>query len=214
MVESIFFFFFRPFLRRRRAWNQSLRIRGKPTLQRRRKMASPIPQIKKILFTTDLSQEAGHAFDYAVGLAGQYGAGLTILFVMEDTPQVHGQDFKDFLGEARWAEVRKSLEAEARQILIGKKREAAMIREALEKMLASAQDRLQSPPRPADEIVVTRGDVADCILNEARSRRVDLIVMGYHTKGRLEAALAGSVSRSVLRRADVPVLLVRLPEGR
>jgi nucleotide-binding universal stress UspA family protein len=38
--------------------------------------------------------------------------------------------------------------------------------------------------------------------------------MGYHTKGRLEAALAGSVSRSVLRRADVPVLLVRLPEGR
>lgn len=175
-------------------------------------MAAPIPQIKKILFTTDLSKEAGHAFDYAVGLAGQYGAGLTILFVSEDTPQVHGQDFIDFLGEARWAEVRKSLEAEARQILIGKKREAAMIREALEEMLASARGRLQNQPRPADDIVVTHGDVADCILNEARSRHIDLIVMGYHTKGRLERAVAGSVSRSVLRRADVPVLLVRLPE--
>jgi nucleotide-binding universal stress UspA family protein len=36
--------------------------------------------------------------------------------------------------------------------------------------------------------------------------------MGYHAKGRLEAALAGSVSRSVLRQVDVPVLLVKLPE--
>jgi nucleotide-binding universal stress UspA family protein len=176
-------------------------------------MASPIPQIQKILFTTDLSKEAGYAFDYAVGLAGQYGAGLTILFVMEDTPQVHGQDFIDFLGEARWAEVRKSLEAEARQLLIGKKREAAMIRQALEEVLASAQGHRGGENRPADEIVVTRGDVADCILSEARSRRIDLIVMGYHTKGRLEAVVAGSVSRSVLRKADVPVLLVKLPES-
>jgi nucleotide-binding universal stress UspA family protein len=41
---------------------------------------------------------------------------------------------------------------------------------------------------------------------------VDLIVMGYHPRGRLEEAIVGSVSRSVLRRTQVPVLLVRLPE--
>ncbi|HSO63140.1 MAG TPA: universal stress protein [Desulfobacterales bacterium] len=39
-----------------------------------------------------------------------------------------------------------------------------------------------------------------------------LIVMGYHPRGRLEEAIIGSVSRSVLRRSKVPVLLVRLPE--
>ena len=60
--------------------------------------------------------------------------------------------------------------------------------------------------------MVTRGDVVEGIVNEARSRQIDLIVMGYHAKGRMAAAVAGSVSRSVLRRANVPVLLVRLPE--
>jgi nucleotide-binding universal stress UspA family protein len=37
--------------------------------------------------------------------------------------------------------------------------------------------------------------------------------MGYHARGRLEAAVSGSVSRSVLRKVHVPVLLVKLPEG-
>lgn len=176
-------------------------------------MASSNPQIRKIMFTTDLSKQAQQAFDYAVGLASQYGAGLTILYVMEDTPQVHGEDFKDFLGEKRWAEIRKSHEEEVRRILIGKKREGAMIRQALEEMLVSAQDHLGGTNRTSDEIVVTRGDVVDGIVNEARSRQIDLIVMGYHAKGRLEAAVAGSVSRSVLRKVDVPVFLVKLPEG-
>jgi nucleotide-binding universal stress UspA family protein len=177
------------------------------------KMTPYNPQIKKILFTTDMSRQAAQAFDYAVGLASQFGAGLTTLYVIEDTPQVHGQDFRDFLGEKRWAEVRKSYEEDVRQILIGKKREGAMIRQALGEMLASAQDRLGGHNRTSDEIVVTQGDVVDCIVNEVRSRQIDLIVMGYHAKGRLEAALAGSVSRSVLRKVEVPVLMVKLPEG-
>ena len=62
-------------------------------------MEPAIPKIKKILFTTDLSKQTHHAFNYAMGLAIQYGAGLTILFVMEDTPQVKSQDFEDFLGK-------------------------------------------------------------------------------------------------------------------
>lgn len=176
-------------------------------------MAASIPQINRILFTTDLSKQAGYAFDYAIGLSSQYGAGLTILFVMEDNPQIRSQDFKDFLGEKRWAEVRHSLEDEARQILIGKKRESDMIRQTLEEMLAAAQGRLGASTRPPDRIVLAHGDVVECIVNETRSNQIDLIVMGYHPKGRLEEAVTGSISRSVLRKAEVPVLLVRLPEN-
>ncbi len=174
-------------------------------------MASSIPQIKRILFTTDLSKQAGYAFDYAVGLSSQYGAGLTILFVMEDNPRVHAEDFKDFLGETRWAEVQKSHEDEVRQTLIGKKREGDMIRQTLEEMLAAAQGHLGGQSRPTDRMVVARGDVVESIVSEARANQIDLIVMGYHARGRLEEAVAGSVSRSVLRKVDVPVLLVRLP---
>ena len=40
-----------------------------------------IPEIKKILYTTDLSQNARYAFGYAASLANRYDAGITILHV-------------------------------------------------------------------------------------------------------------------------------------
>ena len=79
-------------------------------------------------------------------------------------------------------------------------------------MFASTQKDFKAPGVMAEEIVVTQGDAVDCILQEVETRACDLIVMGYHPRGRLEEAIVGSVSRSVLRRSKVPVLLVRLPE--
>ena len=43
-----------------------------------------IPPIKKILYATDLSENARYAFGYAVSLANQYDAKITILHVLED----------------------------------------------------------------------------------------------------------------------------------
>jgi nucleotide-binding universal stress UspA family protein len=87
-----------------------------------------------------------------------------------------------------------------------------MIREALNDMVTAAQQEMPEGRLQPEEIVVTQGDAVDCILAEAEGRGIDLIVMGYHARGRLEEAIVGSVSRSVLRRTRVPVLLVRLPE--
>jgi len=171
-----------------------------------------IPQIKKILFTTDLSQQTRHAFNYAMGLASQYGASLTILYVMEDVSLPQSTQLQSFFGDKRWEELRKSHEQEARQVLIGKKREGVMIREALGELLTAAQKDLHEKNQRSDEIVVIQGETVDCIMAEAEGRQVDLIVMGYHPRGRLEEAIVGSVRNSVLRRAHVPVLLVRLPE--
>jgi nucleotide-binding universal stress UspA family protein len=171
-----------------------------------------IPQIKKILFTTDLSQQTRHAFNYAVGLASQYGASLTILYVMEDISPTQSANLQGFIGNERWEELRQSQEQDIRKMLIGKRREGIMIREALGEMFTAARKDLREKNLRSDEIVVTQGDAVDCILAEAESRQVDLIVMGYHPRGRLEEAIVGSVSRSVLRRTKVPVLLIRLPE--
>jgi nucleotide-binding universal stress UspA family protein len=175
-------------------------------------MSQQIPQIKKILFTTDLSKQTQHAFNFAVGLANQYGAALTILYVMEDISPTQSANLQGFIGDERWEELRQSHEQEIRQILIGKKREGSMIRQALGEMFTAAQNHLPEKNLRSDEIVVTQGDTVDCILQEASARKADLIVMGYHPRGRLEEAIVGSVSRSVLRRTHVPVLLVRLPE--
>jgi nucleotide-binding universal stress UspA family protein len=171
-----------------------------------------LPKINKILFTTDLSKETRRAFDYALSLALQYRASLTILYVMEELKPAQGASLQGFLGEERWKEIRAGQEEEVRQILIGKRREGAMIREALGEMFAAAQKDLAGADLKTDEIVVTQGDPVECILQESEARGCDLIVMGYHPRGRLEEALIGSVSRSVLRQAKMPVMLVRLAE--
>ena len=42
-----------------------------------------IPKIKKILYATDLSENARYSFRYAVSLSHQYDASLTIFHVLE-----------------------------------------------------------------------------------------------------------------------------------
>lgn len=175
-------------------------------------MSLQLPQIKRILFTTDLSQQTRHAFNYAAGLAHQYGATLTILYVMEDIPVPQSANLQAFIGGDRWKELQKSQEQHVQQVLIGKKREGAMIREALGDMVAATQKELSEKNLRSEEIVVTQGDPVDCISQEAEARQVDLIIMGYHPRGRLGEAIMGSVSRSVLRRSKIPVLLVPLPD--
>jgi nucleotide-binding universal stress UspA family protein len=175
-------------------------------------MGLQLPRIKKILFTTDLSSQTKHAFNYATGLAHQYGATLTILYVMEDIPVPQSTNLKAFIGSDRWKELEKSNVEHIQQVLIGKKREGAMIREALGDMVTATQRELTEKDLRSGEIVVTQGDPVDCISQEAEARQVDLIIMGYHPRGRIGEAIMGSVSRSVLRRSKVPVLLVPLPD--
>ena len=64
-----------------------------------------VPEIKKILFTTDLSKNSRHAFDYAVSAADRYGASITILHVMEEISPSANVHLKNFIGEEDWQEV-------------------------------------------------------------------------------------------------------------
>jgi nucleotide-binding universal stress UspA family protein len=60
--------------------------------------------------------------------------------------------------------------------------------------------------------VVLPETVADAILERARAGKADLIVMATHARGPLSRLLAGSVADELIRRAGVPVLLVRESE--
>lgn len=59
------------------------------------------------------------------------------------------------------------------------------------------------------ERVLLRGRAASTILEEARSFRPDLIVVGSRGHGRFETMLLGSVSAEVVDHAPCPVLVVR-----
>lgn len=170
-----------------------------------------IPDINQILFTTDLSRNSRQAFPYAVSLAHRYGARLHILHVMEEVSHSAEARLKDFIGEERWQEIKGGQEEEARKILIGKKREGSMIRDALDDFCQLIQAESEVDLE-IDQINVVRGYVVDEILSEAQRIDCDLIVMGYHVRGKLGEAVLGSTTRKVLRRSRIPVMMVQMVE--
>ena len=69
-----------------------------------------IPEINKILYTTDLSKNARYAFGYATSLANSYGAGITIFHVLEDRSAYQDSLVINIIGGKRWNELRKNNE--------------------------------------------------------------------------------------------------------
>ena len=173
-------------------------------------MELPSVTIKKILYTTDLSWSARYAFSYALNLAGHYQASLVILHVMEEVPDLDRR-ITGYISEKDWAEIQARNEDEARQQLIGKRRDSGMIRDVLNKFYENALSETDTKTFGSDEIVLERGNAVQKILEAARNRKCDLIVMGTHGQGTLTDAMLGSTAQRVLRRSPVPVLVVRLP---
>ena len=96
--------------------------------------------------------------------------------------------------------------------MIGKQKEGAMIRESLGEFCERIGSDLGEVDFKPEEIVVARGNVVDEILAEVQSRGCQLIIMGYHIRGKLGEAVLGSTTRRLLRRSKIPVMLVQLVE--
>ncbi|MGD9032173.1 MAG: universal stress protein [Desulfobacteraceae bacterium] len=160
-----------------------------------------IPEIKKILYTTDLSENARYAFSYAMSLANQYGAGITILHVLESSPSSESL-VTNVIGKERWNELRKDNEQEV----------VNTIKKRLENFCEEVTREVPECPFITDEIIVKIGNPADEILNLVESRDYDLVVMGAHGHGFLGSAMMGSISRRVVRHSKQPVLVIRLPK--
>ena len=159
--------------------------------------ALTIPEIKKILYATDLSKNARHAFVYAASIAHRYGAGITILHVLEAPPMsVY------FLGE-QWEEIKEK----------NVKKAITEVNTRLDKFRANMSTEFASHPFTIDDIVVKTGIPEEHILREAEEGDFDVVVMGTHGHGAFADAMMGSTARRVLRRSQKPVLVIRLPEG-
>lgn len=161
-----------------------------------------IPEIKNILYTTDLSENARYAFSYAASLANRYDAGITILHVLEDISPTADSLVVSIIGKEKWNELRGNNEKEVLDT----------IKSRLTSFCEDVQAELPSCPFITDKIKVTIGQPVDEILQEVENNDYDMVVMGAHGHGALADALMGSVSRRVVRRCMKPVLLVRLPE--
>ena len=82
-------------------------------------MTLPKINIKKILYATDLSENARLAFAYAISLANSYRAGLTILHVIAEQTDLE-ERIAGYVSDDVWAQIKQRHFDEAREALIGK----------------------------------------------------------------------------------------------
>ena len=174
-------------------------------------MDLPTVDVKKILYATDLSSNARFAFAYAVSLADLYNASITFIHVLPEVPDMLDKGVIGYISEERWEEIKSQHIEEARQAIIGKRRDHLAIRDALHQFSEDVRESRSGEGFVTDDIIVVRGNPVEEILKYSEERNCDLIVMGTHGQGTLADAMMGSTARRVLRRSTKPVLVVRLP---
>lgn len=155
-----------------------------------------LPQIKKILYATDLSENSSYAFLYAIDMANKHDAKIVILHAVEPIPgyaQVYVDD-KDEFKRKQHDEMAQSIEKHLQGFC--KKAEAQTGAPCVELV---------------SKIIVTAGHPPEEILNAAEKEGCDVIVIGSHGKGFLTHAFLGSVSNAVLHRTQKPVFTIPLP---
>jgi len=162
-----------------------------------------LPDIKKILYATDMSPNARYAFGYAASLANQYDAKITIIHVVEELSPTAQLLIGDIIGEKRWSSIR----GEKEQSVI------TAIRGRLENFCESFYHQMPQCRLAVARVMVETGPAVGRIIEAAESTDADVIVMGSHGQGVLQEVMIGSTSRRVLRRCKKPVLVVRLPEN-
>jgi nucleotide-binding universal stress UspA family protein len=169
-------------------------------------------KIKNILYTTDLSDNARYAFSYALSLANLYGANLILLHVLPETPGLVDKSVVGYIGEEQWEAIKQNHFQDAKEALIGKRRDHTVVNEIIDQFRKDAKAGLGSHSIPSDEVMVKKGNPVEVILETADENNCDLIVMGTHGQGSLADAMMGSTARRVVRRSKQPVLVVRLPD--
>ena len=162
-----------------------------------------IPEIKNILYATDLSDNAVHAFSYAAAISNRFGAKICIVHVLEELSQNSNALVAQMLGEDKWAAVRTQNIQKVRDT----------IAERLDAFCGQMAAEFKACPFIVDRVIVERGVPVETILQVAGKTNSDLIVMGSHGHGIVADTMMGSTARRVVRRSALPVMTIRLPAG-
>lgn len=145
---------------------------------------------KNILVPHDFSPAARRALDLALDLAALTGGRVTLLHV---SPIPHGLRVDSKIvpdGAAEPVRIDEYMTSAARRKL---------------------EEQLSGRPSAGILAVAAEEDPAGAILAHARSIGADVIFMGTHGRSGVRRLLVGSCAERVLRRAEVPVLVVRDP---
>ncbi len=140
-------------------------------------------KIKKIVVPVDFTKSTKKLVEYAQYMAQDLRADIDFVHVVADYPE-------DAMVGAPFAKDYQETES-------GKARE---------KMANLVDDTNRVCPGCNGEVVY--GKPIDCIVEFAKGKDADLIILGTHNAKGLEKIILGNVAEHVLRKADCPVLIM------
>lgn len=156
------------------------------------------PKIEKILFATDLSENAEHAFTYAAAMAEAFGARVTVLHVIGKMPPNAELLLVSFLGYRDADELGEKSEAELIEAL----------KNRIERFCAETGDQMPECRFALDEVLVEPGEAAERILHHVGTGRYDALVLGSSGRGLVREAIMGGTSRKVISSSPIPVFVI------
>jgi nucleotide-binding universal stress UspA family protein len=147
-------------------------------------------KITNVLVATDFSDTSESALNYGREFARTFGATLHVLHVVENAlmlvgPEAVGVDF---------AKLQSELESRAESTL---------------KRIVTTEDREQL--KAVTTVRAGRSPAVE-IADYAKTKGIDIILMGTHGRGVMGHLLMGNVAEKVVRIAPCPVLTVHHPE--
>jgi nucleotide-binding universal stress UspA family protein len=147
----------------------------------------------RILVAVDGSDASRQGLSSAIEVAAEQRAALFVLHVVEGMP-------------ASWSNyVDREFRPTRMELLL------QGLRASGQRLLDDARALAQRHGQPTELLLVdARGRTfADVTLAEARRIGADVVVLGTHGRDGMSRLVKGSEAESLLRRSDVPVLLVR-----
>ena len=141
--------------------------------------------VQHVLVPMDFSATADRALEYAIALAQQLQARLTLLHVLDITPMTI-----DEMTAGVVTTYLDDLETDAQHLL------------------QASRERVQRAGLQGESLLV-QGTPTQTIIDTAAEQGVDLIIMGTHGRTGLAHMFLGSVAEHVVRQGPCPVLVVR-----
>ncbi len=159
-----------------------------------------LPNIRKILYCTDLSEGAGLTLRYAVYLAKKTDAEIHILHVVEKLSSDAKITLESYM-----------LDSDTRKRVFHGRVDHAkkQLKKCLEEFWKALEEKDREVSKQIASINVCEAYPREEIVNKADELDCDIIVMGTHEKGLMQPFL-GSVAKSVLHHSHIPTMVVPL----
>jgi nucleotide-binding universal stress UspA family protein len=145
---------------------------------------------QKILIAVDFSENSNYAFDYALTLAKQFDAELTVMHVINEPIDLRGF----YVPHISFEQLEKEIEAGA----------AGMMEKFCQERMGDYRNYLTC---------LVNGIPYEEIIRKAKEIDASLIVLGTHGRTGLDHIIFGSTAERVVRSSSCPVLSIRLPDG-